>query len=345
MISFRSSSLTGLAALVLLSLTAQVAAAPPTACPPGQYSNNGNTPCTPCAPGTYSSLSGAHSCTNAQAGWYATGPGATSETQCGQGYYSPAKSSSCTICPVGTYCSSNTNGAPTPCEPGRYSNTPGATQDCPQCPAGTFSSASGATACCNCCAGWYNGQVGQTQCQKCPSKGAFPQGYSPVQSTSSNQCIAASGALGTCSESGTTCPNTGGSSPSTRKRDVPVKRDVCAKVGHKQCPVWRGAMARDGQALLTRYECVDILNDLESCGGCVDDPRNGATSEDGGRDCTAIRNVDDVACVEGKCEILQCRPGFVKSKKGDKCVKAKKTSNKKKGKKPAKRSTPAKRGL
>jgi hypothetical protein len=42
------------------------------------------------------------------------------------------------------------------------------------------------------------------------------------------------------------------------------------------------------------YECVDIDNDLNSCGGC--------TSTGAGKDCTAIPGAFNVACTAGACE-------------------------------------------
>lgn len=55
---------------------------------------------------------------------------------------------------------------------------------------------------------------------------------------------------------------------------------------------------------LKGYECVDVQNDLESCGGCVanDSPFGGRTAA-GGRDCSAIPNVDAVRCQKGACVI------------------------------------------
>lgn len=57
------------------------------------------------------------------------------------------------------------------------------------------------------------------------------------------------------------------------------------------------------------YECVDIYNELEMCGGCVHmDSPNGEVNLDGGRDCSAIPNVDAVRCQEGICLIGEYLP-------------------------------------
>jgi len=72
--------------------------------------------------------------------------------------------------------------------------------------------------------------------------------------------------------------------------------------------------------LLTAHECVDVMNDLESCGGCVELARDGQRSEDGGRDCSAIPHIDTVSCQLGKCIIESCRPGYTVSRNGQDCV-------------------------
>ncbi|WOO81333.1 Protein priA [Vanrija pseudolonga] len=49
------------------------------------------------------------------------------------------------------------------------------------------------------------------------------------------------------------------------------------------------------------YECVDVMRELEACGGCpgVD-----------GVDCTALEGAGDVACVGGLCEVRTCERGY-----------------------------------
>lgn len=97
---------------------------------------------------------------------------------------------------------------------------------------------------------------------------------------------------------------TGGSSPSggaqRRSQSIQARPKQCQK-GYEACPIsgvfWGVVNART-------YECVDTQNDLESCGGCVDnDSANGERNIKGGRDCSAIPNVDSVRCVRGQCVI------------------------------------------
>ncbi|EPQ61267.1 hypothetical protein GLOTRDRAFT_32348 [Gloeophyllum trabeum ATCC 11539] len=310
------------ASILLIALVARASAGQ---CSPGTYSSNGQKPCQDCPAGTYQSQSGATSCTAAQAGWYAKGTGNKQQEQCGQGYYSTGHASECTICPAGSYCNSNTQTQPQYCQPGRYSPYPGAKQDCLECPRGTFNNVYGATACCTCCSGWYTDQTGQTHCFNCPNRGSQQQGWSPAGSTSAGQCIDAPGALSSCSQTSSgTCPAAGGAISSQRKRAA-GSVEYCGKPGHKSCPIWNAVQGNAGhasQTTLYRYECVDIANDIESCGGCVDDSRAGTPSTDGGRDCSAIPHVDDVSCSNGTCKIRKCSRGFMLSEDQDNCIPA-----------------------
>ncbi|KAI0373823.1 hypothetical protein BV20DRAFT_678096 [Pilatotrama ljubarskyi] len=295
-------------ALAILSLVGSASAAQ---CAPGSYSSNGQTPCTPCQAGTYQQNSGQTSCQSAQAGWYAQGAGATSQSICLQGTYSTGGAATCTTCPAGSYCNGQGQTKPVLCPKGHYSPTTGLGQQCYECPKGTFVAVEGATACCSCCSGFYNDQTSQDHCFDCPVRGA----YSPAGSTSKDQCGNTSGGgLTTCSMSGNTCPNTSGSFPSSARREIHRRRPECPR-SHRSCPVYglRGA--------IRGHECIDVRNDLESCGGCVsDDSQFGERSADGGRDCSAIPNVDSVTCRRGACVIGRCAPGYVVSENGSSCI-------------------------
>lgn len=188
------------------------------------------------------------------------------------------------------------------------------------------------------CSGWYTDQTGQTHCFNCPNRGSFQQGWSPVGATSANQCIAAGGALSSCSVSGSSCrmplpfvaglisvsdksyliAATGGAQPSgipsNNKRTYMNSQTSlrsshkCAR-GYRSCPVYGTAFKR---SFLKTYECVDTDNELESCGGCVHmDSPHGEVNLDGGRDCSAIPNVDSVRCQEGKCLIGELASFFL----------------------------------
>ncbi|KAG8996019.1 hypothetical protein FRB93_000981 [Tulasnella sp. JGI-2019a] len=75
--------------------------------------------------------------------------------------------------------------------------------------------------------------------------------------------------------------------------------------GHQQCFLYSG---------IGGFECVDIRNDPESCGGCVS-----GGDDDEGQDCTAIPGVNIVKCRQKKCAIESCRRGFQKAENGKSC--------------------------
>ncbi|KIM86009.1 hypothetical protein PILCRDRAFT_816555 [Piloderma croceum F 1598] len=80
---------------------------------------------------------------------------------------------------------------------------------------------------------------------------------------------------------------------------------LCPK-GVKACPI----AAPSG--LTGDYECLDTAHELESCGGCA------STGE--GQDCTAIKGVWNVGCVQGRCSIYTCAAGYKRSRDGNSCV-------------------------
>ncbi|KAI0761993.1 hypothetical protein BD413DRAFT_644539 [Trametes elegans] len=293
--------------IALVAALALSIGVPPTyatyACSAGTFSRTGQSPCTKCEPGTYQPDAGQTSCRSAQSGWFAAGPGATSQSICLQGTYSTGGAGSCTLCPAGSYCNGQGQTKPVKCPKGHYSPTKGLGQQCYECPRGTFVAVEGATACCACCSGFYNDQTSQDHCFDCPVRGA----YSPAGATNKDQCGNKSGGgLRTCSMSSDTCR---GSFPSsgTGRRNAP--RQACPR-GHQRCPVYGGG-ARAAS------ECVDVRTDLESCGGCVAPLGAGPG---GGRDCSAIPHVDSVTCRKGQCVIGRCASGFVVSADGSKCV-------------------------
>ncbi|KZV88356.1 hypothetical protein EXIGLDRAFT_578118, partial [Exidia glandulosa HHB12029] len=59
------------------------------------------------------------------------------------------------------------------------------------------------------------------------------------------------------------------------------------------------------------WECLDVLSNLESCGGC---PLLSSTltgeHHPTGVDCTAIEGVLDVSCLLGRCAVSRCGKGF-----------------------------------
>ncbi|GAA5886032.1 hypothetical protein JCM5296_007068 [Sporobolomyces johnsonii] len=60
-------------------------------------------------------------------------------------------------------------------------------------------------------------------------------------------------------------------------------------------------------------ECIDHQTNLSQCGAC---------RSDGGIDCSALRGVASTGCVDGRCEIWACSPGFDWLEETGSCVPA-----------------------
>jgi len=105
----------------------------------------------------------------------------------------------------------------------------------------------------------------------------------------------------TCTTDGTTgsciAATSGGSSKTRHRKRVErayhhAKRG-CSGEGQALCAV---------PGLDSAFECVDVLTNLESCGGCIADGV--------GQDCTQIVGALDVECAAGACAVSSCLPGF-----------------------------------
>ena len=57
-----------------------------------------------------------------------------------------------------------------------------------------------------------------------------------------------------------------------------------------------------GSSFESGFECVNVLDELENCGGCA--------SLGEGMDCTAISGAAGVGCNNGTCVVLSCTAGF-----------------------------------
>ncbi|KAG9031638.1 Dihydroxyacetone synthase [Tulasnella sp. JGI-2019a] len=313
----------------LASLSSVVAPGPPpNTCPAGDFRSGSS--CLPCQPGSYSSgPSSSTSCSATPAGNYDSGTGNT------QPY----------PCPIGTYAETSGNPSCTACPSGYTTSSTGSTtiHKCKACDAGTkaVTDNTGSVTCSACPQGSWSSS-GQTTCTSCPSGST-----SPASATSSSQCTACSpgnkavtdGSTGvvscsacpkgsyqslsgqtTCQScpAGSTTAGTGTTS-STQCTPQPTgglgrkKRSMSCLRGYKKCFQYSG---------IGGFECVDIANDPESCGGCVapegvlratrtnddDDEYEEATGED----CTAIPGASTTTCRRGQCVIEKCRKGFMK---------------------------------
>ncbi|KIO28220.1 hypothetical protein M407DRAFT_22553 [Tulasnella calospora MUT 4182] len=289
--------------VVLAALLAQSAFA--TYCPAGKYrvGSGSNYQCLDCPTGQYNpTMSTSTSCQVCPAGKTNTSDHTDCTSCTGQTYSTGG--TSCMLCPAGQEVTSNHKGC-NKCQPGKFNPTQGG--QCQDCPAGKFTSVSGAKSCCDCCAGFYSSNQGSSSCSKCADLGYV---YSAAGSDSWNDCKQTrDGGLpdkaSSCDQpANNSCPpaTPGGpqGSPITRKR-----RDVECAAGFTACARFFG---RGG------FDCVDTKNDPESCGGCV-----GPDGKGTGTDCTTIKGVIVTRCVQGSCVIDSCRKRWIRSLDSTSC--------------------------
>ncbi|KAI9635284.1 uncharacterized protein MKK02DRAFT_43966 [Dioszegia hungarica] len=108
---------------------------------------------------------------------------------------------------------------------------------------------------------------------------------------------------GICKPKATFTCQSGVPVPKTRKRS----RYEC-QAGKTYCPSVTGL----------GWECVDTMNDIESCGGCAD--LSIPFGPGVGQDCTAIVGTDSVTCNRGECKIQSCQAGWAFAQDGKACA-------------------------
>ncbi|ESK88887.1 pria protein [Moniliophthora roreri MCA 2997] len=89
-----------------------------------------------------------------------------------------------------------------------------------------------------------------------------------------------------------------------RKRGLRTQKVPLCPKGLQACPI-PGASHKD-------YECLNLMDELESCGGCA------STGE--GRDCTTIKGAWNVGCEQGRCAVYTCFAGYKRSADGGSCI-------------------------
>ncbi|ORY25054.1 hypothetical protein BCR39DRAFT_545179 [Naematelia encephala] len=118
---------------------------------------------------------------------------------------------------------------------------------------------------------------------------------------------------GYCNPFSRTCQYTPTPQATTTINRRRLTNSVCP-AGKTLCPI--GSNGRNLDKLSgSGYECMDIFSNLESCGGCIFD------ETPFGQDCTTLDNVDDVACVDGRCKINSCLRGWSPTADYRSCVK------------------------
>ena len=137
-------------------------------CPPGTFSTGNTTTCTNCEAGHYASGTNSTFCSQCPVGTYRnlTSSGASC-TNCPTGHYAAVVASSfCLPCPIGTYRGmTNAGSACVNCPAGYYANVTGAGV-CLPCPAGTFSSER-AGVCIVCLGAEIASAAGSADCMPC----------------------------------------------------------------------------------------------------------------------------------------------------------------------------------
>ncbi|PLW46569.1 hypothetical protein PCASD_07385 [Puccinia coronata f. sp. avenae] len=69
-----------------------------------------------------------------------------------------------------------------------------------------------------------------------------------------------------------------------------------------KCPAGLSACPVSSAGYSTGFECLDVQQEVTSCGGC--------SSTGQGVDCTAIKGASSTGCAQGKCTIFSCKPGY-----------------------------------
>jgi hypothetical protein len=134
---------------------------------------------TPCAAGSFSATSGAAACTEAPAGSYVAGSGATQATLCAVGtFQNQSGQTSCTQAPAGSFVATSGATAATLCAPGTYQDQIGQAS-CVLAQPGYYVATSGATAQTLCPAGTTSA-AGATSCHPIPVLYTISGFYQPV---------------------------------------------------------------------------------------------------------------------------------------------------------------------
>lgn len=95
-----------------------------------------------------------------------------------------------------------------------------------------------------------------------------------------------------------------------------AKREAHYGGNKRACPPGFTACGILGRNART-WECINTQHELESCGGCSI-PLTIPSPE--GQDCTNILGVSDVSCVNGRCAVHRCMPGYVIDVTGSTCI-------------------------
>ncbi|KAJ6478712.1 hypothetical protein C8R47DRAFT_928411, partial [Mycena vitilis] len=265
-------------------------------CPANTFSAAGASSCTACPAGSTSpQVSSERTCPDCLAGTY-SGAGATSCTKCPAHTFSKSGASSCTACPNGGTSEPASFTLSSQLTAKLIINLQGSSKCAVACPAGSFKQN---RHCKTCPAGTFSFGPDSPSCADCPSDTYSDSGATTCKSCDTGYGCEARSAPGQCKRK-PGCPP--GQALSAHGCDV-----LACPRDHKLCPIYGSK----------QLECIDIQSSLESCGGCVG---VGVDRDTDGQDCSAIKNVDDARCRNGRCEVLKCRANYEVSLTEDSCV-------------------------
>ncbi|GAA5822784.1 hypothetical protein JCM10212_001513 [Sporobolomyces blumeae] len=140
------------------------------------------------------------------------------------------------------------------------------------------------------------------------------------------QCVTTGCPSGYALQSGVCVKSTASQRARAKKSKITAPKSLCPSPEEVACPIvgsssyaqavaqhftsgteFSGVFAGEGG-----YECLDVTQALDSCGGCA------STGE--GQDCTKIRGAVSMGCESSKCVVYSCEAGWKPSLAGDKCV-------------------------
>ncbi|PFH47569.1 hypothetical protein AMATHDRAFT_151777, partial [Amanita thiersii Skay4041] len=95
-----------------------------------------------------------------------------------------------------------------------------------------------------------------------------------------------------------------------------AQAEASCKVGEVVCGI-------PGRSGVTNFECINIEDSLDSCGGCMAAHpflKRKGEQQLIGRDCSQIPHVIQVDCVNRACIVHRCKKGYTTSEDKTKCV-------------------------
>ncbi|GAA5945257.1 uncharacterized protein JCM15063_003009 [Sporobolomyces koalae] len=143
---------------------------------------------------------------------------------------------------------------------------------------------------------------------------------------SSGKCQLTGCPSGYALNSGVCVKSTASQRARAKKSKITTPKSLCPSPNEVACPIvgsssysqavaqhftsateFSGVFAGEGG-----YECLDVTQALDSCGGCA------STGE--GQDCTKIRGAVSMGCESSQCVVYACEAGWKPALSGDKCV-------------------------